>query len=433
VCSRAILVTTDTSGVMTLVESSRPPSPTSTTATSSPRAARSAKAIAVVASKKLASSRSMWGRRNVVHSAKASSPIGTPSTSTRSRTETRWGDVYNPTLSPRARSSVAVNAQVEPLPLLPATWIAGKCRSGWPSTSRSPSVGPRLQSIRFPCRAKRKRQARDLERSLGHLREGQPPLLHPPPARRRQDDGGTPPLDRPPGQPSDLLAHHRPHRAAHEVEVHHGDVERHAVQPAVAGPHPLERTCLLDRRLEALLVVLKVKGIGGPESGVELVPGAFIDEQVDVLLGGNAAMVPAIGAHVQRADEPVLDVDVPALVAFLPGVGWNLQLYPFGGAGLTLFFEPGHSRHSGELEGDNLGGAFPRRQPRPRNSLSELSVARLARLPRNPQRDAHGDRAGEQERAAIRKERQWDAGDRPQIHPHPPVLDDVGEQQGGQT
>src|SRR5256886_10570623 len=122
---------------------------------------------------------------------------------------------------------------------------------------------------------------------------------------------------------------------------------------------------ILDRRLEALLVVLKVKGIGGPESGVELLPGALIDEEVDVLLGGNAAMVPAIGAPAQRADEPVLDVDVPALVAFLPGVGWNLQLYPFGGAGLTLFFEPGHSRHSGELEGDNLGGAFPRRQPRP--------------------------------------------------------------------
>ena len=78
---------------MTLVESSRPPNPTSITATSTPRAARSAKAMAVVASKKLASSRSMWGRRKVVHSAKASSPIGMPSTSTRSRTDTRCGDV----------------------------------------------------------------------------------------------------------------------------------------------------------------------------------------------------------------------------------------------------------------------------------------------------------------------------------------------------
>src|SRR5438034_1976145 len=79
-------------------------------------------------------------------------------------------------------------------------------------------------------------------------------------------------------------------------------------------------------------------------------------------------MVPTIGAHIQRANKPVLDIDVPALVAFLPGVGWNLQLDPFGRARLTLFFEPGHSHHSGGLEGDNLGGASFPRQPRPRNS-----------------------------------------------------------------
>src|SRR5207247_2489947 len=56
---------------MTLVEASRPPNPTSITATSTPRAARPAKAMAVVASKKLASSRPMWGRRHVVHAAQA--------------------------------------------------------------------------------------------------------------------------------------------------------------------------------------------------------------------------------------------------------------------------------------------------------------------------------------------------------------------------
>src|SRR2546430_13938122 len=117
--------------------------------------------------------------------------------------------------------------------------------------------------------------------------------------------------------------------------------------------HRFQRARFLDGRLEPLRIVLKMEGVGGAESCVELVPGAFIDEEIDVLLGGNAAMVPAVGAHVERTDEPVLDVDVPTLVAFLPGVGWNLQLYPFGRAGLTLFFEPGHSRHSGELEGDN--------------------------------------------------------------------------------
>src|SRR3989454_669843 len=94
----------------------------------------------------------------------------------------------------------------------------------------------------------------------------------------------------------------------------------------------------------------------------------------------TCALPISIGAHVQRADEPVLDVDMPTLVAFLPGVGWNLQLYPFGRAGLALFFEPGHSRHSGELEGDNLGGASSRRQPRPRNSCRSNSLHATALL-----------------------------------------------------
>jgi len=177
VCSRAILVTTDTSGVITLVESSRPPSPTSMTATSTPRAARSAKAMAVVASKKLASRRSISDCKKLVHSAKASSPIGMPSTSMRSRTDTRCGDVYSPTLRPRARSSAATKAQVDPLPLVPAMWTEGKCRSGWPSTCRSPSVGPRLHLMRLPCRAKRKRQASSKDSRLSR----QPPPVPGPP------------------------------------------------------------------------------------------------------------------------------------------------------------------------------------------------------------------------------------------------------------
>src|SRR5947208_14376973 len=40
-----------------------------------------------------------------------------------------------------------------------------------------------------------------------------------------------------------------------------------------------------------------------------------------------------------------------------------------------------------------------------RGSLLELGIARLARLPRNSQRDAHGDRDGDHERAAIGEER----------------------------
>ena len=178
-CSRAIFVTTETRGVITFVASSRPPSPTSMTPTCAPRAARSAKAMAVVASKKLASRRSICGWRNVVHSANASSPIGTPSTTMRSRTETRCGEVYIPTLCPRAASSAPMKAQVEPLPFVPATWIEGKWRSGCPSTSRSPSVGPRLHLMRLPCRAKRKREASSKDSPVRISRRPRPAVSRP--------------------------------------------------------------------------------------------------------------------------------------------------------------------------------------------------------------------------------------------------------------
>jgi len=82
-----------TSGSTTFVLSSRPPSPTSMTAISAPRAAKSAKAIAVVASKNVASRSSISGRSRPVHIATASSGIGAPSTTIRSRNETRCGEV----------------------------------------------------------------------------------------------------------------------------------------------------------------------------------------------------------------------------------------------------------------------------------------------------------------------------------------------------
>jgi hypothetical protein len=91
--SRSILVIALTSGRTTLVLSSLPPSPTSTTAISAPRAAKSAKAIAVLASKKVAFRSRMSGRSRSVHMATAASEIGASSTMTRSRNDIRWGEV----------------------------------------------------------------------------------------------------------------------------------------------------------------------------------------------------------------------------------------------------------------------------------------------------------------------------------------------------
>ena len=43
-----------------------------------------------------------------------------------------WGDVKRPTFSPFSVSREAINEQVEPFPLVPATWIVSVFKCGLP-------------------------------------------------------------------------------------------------------------------------------------------------------------------------------------------------------------------------------------------------------------------------------------------------------------
>ena len=133
--SSPIEVMAVTSGVMTLVQSSRPPSPTSTTASSTACAANVAKASAVHTSKNVRSRPS--GRAPIPprHCASAASSAQRPLTRMRSRKSTRWGEVKSPVRSPAARSARSIRAQTEPLPLVPATWTERKARCGSPIAS----------------------------------------------------------------------------------------------------------------------------------------------------------------------------------------------------------------------------------------------------------------------------------------------------------
>src|SRR5204862_8011016 len=103
---------------------------------------------------------------------------------------------------------------------------------------------------------------------------------------------------------------------------------------------------------QALRVVLEREGVGRAQLRVQLVPRAFVDELDDVFLGGDAAMVTAVGADDEGANETLFDVDVPALIAFFPGVGRDLQPHPLRCARLAFLFEPGHSCH-------RIGGRRP--------------------------------------------------------------------------
>src|SRR5207247_11346915 len=116
------------------------------------------------------------------------------------------------------------------------------------------------------------------------------------------------------------------------------------------------------------------QGAGRTQLDVQLVPGALVHQQVDVLRRGDTAVLAALGADIERPDEALLDVDMTALIALLPGIGWNLQLHPFGAARFALFLKPSHSRHKGGGKGHKLRTPAPRRQPRPSNLLPALRI-----------------------------------------------------------
>ena len=98
------------------------------------------------------------------------------------------------------------------------------------------------------------------------------------------------------------------------------------MQACIARAECVERPRLLHGGLHALGIVLEFQGVSGLQRSEQLVPRTFIDEEIDVLLRGDASVVAAIGAHVERANEAFANINVPALITLFPGVRRDLEL-----------------------------------------------------------------------------------------------------------
>jgi hypothetical protein len=88
--------------------------------------------------------------------------------------------------------------------------------------------------------------------------------------------------------------------------------------------------------------MLEIKGIFRPEGRPELLPGALVGQNVDVLLGRDPPMPATLGADVEGSLELLPDVDVAAIVALLPRIGGDLPSFASRGTRLTFLLEPGH-------------------------------------------------------------------------------------------
>src|SRR3989475_3427632 len=198
VCPSPSAATAHARGCTTLVASRRPPRPTSITRTSTPRKARNA--ISVTISKNVSpgspSAQGTRARTSSSSSQARSSEMGSPSSRMRSQKWLRCGLVYSPVRSPAARKADSANAQVDPLPLVPATCSAGAPRSGLPSSAQascmrsSPSFTPKLPRAKSSSFSSAKfigarspagspEQAEELRQPLAHLLAVHDPVDHP--------------------------------------------------------------------------------------------------------------------------------------------------------------------------------------------------------------------------------------------------------------
>ena len=139
-------VITATSGTsMTLVESNSPPSPTSSTTISHFLSRKYCMAMAVISSNSVgvSSMASAKGRIFSTIAASSSSVIISPSTCIRSLKLMIYGEVYRPVRYPALRRTEAMDAAVEPLPLVPAMWANFSFFSGLPRAFNSSRVRDR--------------------------------------------------------------------------------------------------------------------------------------------------------------------------------------------------------------------------------------------------------------------------------------------------
>ena len=127
-----------------------------------------------------------------------------------------------------------------------------------------------------------------------------------PPESFEPDDGGAV-LERQVHELADLLGMHLPQAAAEDGEILREDVHQAPVDGAPAGD---------DAVGEVLLLVQVEVGGAVDDEGVQLTEGAFIEQQVEALAGGEAAALVLGFNALQTPSQAALSFELAQVFVF---------------------------------------------------------------------------------------------------------------------
>ena len=181
---------------------------------------------------------------------------------------------------------------------------------------------------------------------LGHLHEAQDALLHTSAAGGLEEDDGEALRGAALEEAGDLLADHRAHRAAHEVEDERAVGDGDALDVALAGLDRLLRARVFLRGGDAIGIRLSVgerEGIGGQQVGVPLLEARVVEHERAPAGRAELVMPPALRTDLEIVLEGLRGEGLAAAVALaedaLAEAGLLAGVQPGG-----LFFGPRHRR-----------------------------------------------------------------------------------------
>jgi hypothetical protein len=93
---------------------------------------------------------------------------------------------------------------------------------------------------------------------------------------------------------------------------------------------------------QSLLVFRKPERVGRAQLRLGFLGGPLVEKDRDVVTGTYTAVIVAVRADIQIANELLAKVSMPARLALLPRVGRDLELLRARGARLFLLLPPCH-------------------------------------------------------------------------------------------